>query len=86
MRLLLLACACVVMFSTTASACRGLWEYPETMAKVAKLDMTPAKKAVYKKRLDDGFALHERGRSSKNRSQMKEAVKLLDDIKIEIGK
>ena len=85
MRVLLLTCVCVFVFSAPALACRGLWEYPETISKVGQLDMTSVKKAAYKKRLDDGFALHELGRASKNRSQMTEAVKLLDQIKLELG-
>jgi hypothetical protein len=56
------------------------------MAQLAQADMTPADKQAYKKRLDDGFALHERGRESQDRSLMKEAVKILDDIKADIEK
>ena len=59
-------------------------EYPQTMKQVSQADMTPVKKTAYQRRLKEGFALHERGRSAKNGDLMKKAVKLLDDIKIEI--
>lgn len=86
MRMLLLACAGVLTFSTDASACRALWEYPQTMAQVAELNMTPVDKEAYKQKLEAGFALHERGRAAQDIDLMKEAVKLLDDIKIDIAK
>ncbi len=50
------------------------------------MDLPASDKEKYKKTLDDGFALHERGRTSKNRDMMREAVGILDDIKIKIAK
>ena len=85
MKAVLLACACAVLMSAPASACRGLWEYPETIGKLSKVEMPATEKAAYKKKLEDGFALHERGRVGKDRSLMKQAVDILDGIKVEIG-
>ena len=86
MKLILLVFVCVVLLSAPASACRGLWEYPQTMKQLAMMDMKPAAKKAYKKRLHDGFAIHERGHASKNKRMMKEAVGILDQIKLEIMK
>ena len=86
MRFVLIAIACAVLISAPASACRGLWEYPETMNKLTAVDLPVAEKAAYRKSLDAGWALHKQGRAEKNRSLMKEAVKMLDDIKTKIEK
>ena len=85
MRLLLVVSALAVMVSAPANACRGLWEYPQTIAQVAQSDLPASQKDEYKKILADGFALHERGRTAKNRDLMKEAVGILDGIKVKIG-
>ena len=86
MRLLLIAVACAILISAPASACRGLWEYPETMNKLTTVDLPVGEKAAYKKSLDAGWALHKQGRAEKNRALMKESVRILDDIKAKIGK
>ena len=85
MRLLLVVSALAVMISAPANACRGLWEFPQTIAQVAQADLPASQKNEYKKVLEDGFALHERGRAQKNRDLMKEAVGILDGIKAKIG-
>ena len=74
MKLLLLVCACFVLLSAPATACRGLWEYPQTIGQLAQSDLPASRKEQYKKTLEDGFALHERGRAQKNRDMMREAV------------
>ena len=86
MRFLLVVAALAVMISSPAYACRALWEYPQTIGQLAQLDLPAAQKEEYKKVLEDGFALHERGRTTKNRDLMKEAVGILDGIKVKMGK
>ena len=86
MRFLLAAAAVAVMISSPASACRALWEYPQTISQLAQSDLPAAQKQEYMKVLEDGRALHERGRAEKNRALMKEAVGILDGIKVKIGK
>lgn len=86
MRIVLLVCACVLVYSSPASACRALWEYPTAMEQLAKADMTPADKETYKKKLDEGWATHERAKTNSDRTLMRESVKLLDDIKLKMSK
>ncbi len=86
MRFLLVVSALAVVISSPAFACRALWEYPQTIAQVAQMDLPASQKDEYSKVLEDGFALHERGRTAKNRDMMREAVGILDGIKIKIAK
>ena len=86
MRFLLVFAALAVVISSPAYACRALWEYPQTLGQLAQTDLPATQKNEYKKVLEDGFALHERGRIAKNRDMMREAVGILDKIKIEIAK
>ena len=86
MRLLLVISALAVMISSPANACRGLWEYPKTIEKLAQANLPASEKARYQKILEDGFALHERGHTENNRDMMKEAVGILDEMKVKIGK
>ena len=50
------------------------------------MDLPASQKEEYSKVLEDGFALHERGRTAKNLDMMREAVGILDGIKIKIAK
>ena len=86
MRTLLLASVCVLLLSGPSLACRALWEYPETIAQLAKAEIPAEKKLSYKQRLDKGWALHEKGRAEKKRSLMIESNKMLDEIKALIKK
>ena len=85
MRFLLVVSALAVMISSPAFACRALWEYPQTIDQLAQTDLPASQKAEYKKILEDGFALHQQGRTQKNRDLMKEAVGILDGMKVKIG-
>ncbi len=86
MRFLLVVSALAVMISSPAFACRALWEYPQTIDQLAQTGLPASQKEVFKKVLEDGFALHERGREAKNRDMMREAVGILDKIKVKIAK
>ena len=86
MRVVLLACAFAVLISTPALACRAVWEYPETMSRLAEVDLPDADKQAYKKALDDGWVIHQRGQEQSNRDLMKQSVAILDEIKTKISK
>jgi hypothetical protein len=86
MRLVLLACAFAVLISAPALACRAVWEYPETMSRLTKADLPDADKQAYKKALDDGWVIHQRGKKQSNRDLMRQSVKILDEIKAKISK
>lgn len=86
MKAVLLASVCVLLLSNPSLACRALWEYPETIGQLAKSEMPAEQKQSYKQKLDEGWALHEKGRTEKNRALMIDAVKMLDEIKALIKK
>jgi hypothetical protein len=85
MRYLLLACACAMMVASPAWACRGTAEYPEVRAQLAKADLPTAEKATYEKKLDDGWALHERGHHENDMELRKKSLEILDEIKLKVG-
>lgn len=86
MRLFILACACAFMVSAPASACRGLWEYPETMNKLAMTELPGDAKGAFQKRLEAGWALHQKAKKEIDPDLMRESVHILDEIKSELAK
>lgn len=86
MKTLLLAGACVVLLATPAFACRGTAEYPETAAQLAKSNLPQAQKEEYKKKLEQGEALHRRGHELNDAALRRESLKILDDIKAKIAR
>ena len=86
MRVVLLVCACMLIYSVPASACRALWEYPEAMEQLANADLTVTDKETYLKRLEEGWAIHQRGKANSDRTLMIQSVKILDDIKAKVAR
>jgi hypothetical protein len=86
MRLFMLAWACAVLVSGPASACRGLWEYPETMQRLAMTELPGDAKRAFQKRLEAGWALHQKAEKDVNPDLMRESVDILDQIKSELPK
>jgi hypothetical protein len=86
MRCLLLTVAIAAVISAPAHACRALWEYPAAMEQVAKADMLAEEKKAYQKKLDEGWAVHNRGRMMGDPALMLESVKMLDKIKANLDK
>ena len=85
MRLVLVACAMVALVSSPASACRGLWEYPQAMTRLAQLDITVDQRNDYKKALDAGWDMHQLSQQRMDPDLMKESVRMLDEIKAKLG-
>ena len=86
MRFLSLVCACVILASSPAWACRGTAEYPALKAQLAKADLPAAEKAIYEKKLEEGRALHEKGHEQDDMGLRKKSLDILDQIKSKIGK
>ena len=84
MRVILLACAFAVLVSAPALACRAVWEYPETMSRLSEAVLPEADKQAYKKALDEGWVIHQRGKEQDSSDLMKQSVKILDEIKAKI--
>jgi hypothetical protein len=81
---LLLTCACAVLISAPALACRGTAEYPELALKLAALDMSVAEKEVIATRFKEGEALHQRGHQLDDAALRQESLKILDEIKAKL--
>ena len=85
MKNLMLACGCAALLSSPALACRGTVEYSEVKAQLAMADLPAADKAVYEKRLEEGWALHQNGHHGDNKELRKKSLKILDEIKVKVG-
>lgn len=86
MKTLLLAGVCAMLMAAPAFACRGTAEYPETAAQLAESDLLPAQKEEFKKKLEEGEALHRRGHELNDAALRQESLKILDDIRAKIAK
>jgi hypothetical protein len=86
MKTLLLTCAYIALFSTTALACRGTAEYPQVAAQLAQLDLPAANKDPLTKSLQAGEAIHRRGHELDSRDLRQESLKILDEIKAKIAR
>ena len=86
MKTLLLTCACIALFSTTALACRGTAEYPQISLRLAETNMSPAEKDALARRLNEGEAIHRRGHELDSQDLRQESLKILDEIKAKIAR
>ena len=85
MKTLLLTCACIVLSSATALACRGTAEYPQVAVQLEQSDLSAADKEALAKTLQAGEAIHRRGHELDSRDLRQESLKILDEIKAQIG-
>ena len=85
MKLLFSIVACASLLTFPAWACRGTAEYSQVRAQLTKADLPAADKAVYEKRLYEGWALHERGHTQDDKELRKQSLAILDKIKSKVG-
>ena len=85
MRFLLILSACAILISSPAVACRGTAEYPQVKAQLAKAGIPAAEKATYEKKLQEGWAHHEKGHKQDDRELRKKSLEILDQIKVKMG-
>ena len=86
MKILLLTCFSIALFSTTALACRGTAEYPQVAVQLSQLDLAAADKSALVKSLEAGEAIHRRGHELDSQDLRQESLKILDEIKTKIAR
>ncbi len=90
MRLLLIAIACLVVISGPALACRAVKEYPQAFQRLEELTISPERQAEFEERLRKGQAIHDQvmhddSYSQDDKEKMRESLRILDEIKTEMG-
>ncbi len=85
MKTLLFATACIVVISGPALACRGTVEFPEVSTQLEQSNISPERLNELIERLSQGQAMHEEGHSQGDGSKMSSSLRILDEIKREIG-
>ncbi len=90
MKLSLIAIAGMVVVSGPALACRAVNEYPQVFQRLEELTISPGQRAELEERLGKGQAIHDQvihddSYSQGDKEKMRESLRILDEIKQEIG-
>ena len=85
MRLLLIAIACMVVVSGPALACRATDEYPQAFQRLEQLRTSPERRTELEGRLKKGQAIHDKAHRDDDREKMRDSLRILDQIKAEMG-
>ena len=81
MRYLLLTGVCLVLISSSALACRGTAEYPQTNQQLQSSTLSPERLDALLQQLTQGAAMHEEAHQQGDMSKMGESIRILDDVK-----
>ena len=81
MRYLLLTGVCLVLISSTALACRGTTEFPQTSEQLQSSTLLPERLDALLKQLTQGAAMHEEAHQQGDMSKMGQSIRILDDVK-----
>ncbi len=81
MRLLLLTGVCLVLISSSALACRGTAEYPQTNQQLQSSTLSPERLDALLQQLTQGAAMHEEAHQQGDMSKMGQSIGILDDVK-----
>ena len=85
MKPLLIATACFVVITGPALACRGTVEFPEVSTQLEQSDISSERMDELIQRLSQGQAMHEEGHSQGDGGKMGAGLRILDEVKREIG-
>ena len=85
MKPLLFATACIVVISGPALACRGTAEFPEVSTQLEQSNISSERLNGLIQRLNQGQAMHDEGHSQGDGSKMSSSLRILDEIRREIG-
>ncbi len=85
MKPLLFATACIVVISGPALACRGTVEFPEVSTQLEQSDISSERMDELIQLLSQGQTLHEEGHSQGDGGKMGAGLRILDEVKREIG-
>ncbi len=84
MRLLLLTGICLVLLSSTALACRGTAEFPQTNEQLQSSTLSSERLDALLKQLTQGAAMHEEAHQKGDMSKMGQSIRILDDVKAQL--
>ncbi len=81
MRYLLLTGVCLVLISSSALACRGTAEFPQTNQQLQSSTLSAERLDALLQQLTQGAAMHEEAHQQGDMSKMGESIRILDDVK-----
>ncbi len=81
MRLLLLTGVCLVLISSSALACRGTAEFPQTNQQLQSSTLSAERLDALLEQLTQGAAMHEEAHQQGDMSKMGKSIGILDDVK-----
>ncbi len=84
MRLLLLTGICLVLLSSTALACRGTAEFPQTNEQLQSSTLSSERLDALLKQLTQGAAMHEEAHQQGDMSKMGQSIRILDGVKAQL--
>ncbi len=85
MRYLLLTGVCLVLISSTALACRGTAEFPQTNEQLQSSTLSTERLDALLKQLTQGAAMHEEAHQQGDMSKMGESIGILDGVKAQLN-
>ncbi len=85
MRYLLLTGVCLVLISSSALACRGTAEFPQTNQQLQSSTLSPERLDALLKQLTQGAAMHEEAHQEGDMSKMGQSIGILDGVKAQLN-
>ena len=85
MRLFLLTGVCLVLISSTALACRGTTEYPQTNQQLQSSTLPRESLDALLEQLSLGAVMHEEAHQQGDMSKMGESIRILDGVKKQLN-
>ncbi len=86
MRLLLLTGVCLVLISSSALACRGTAEFPQTNQQLQSSTLSAERLDALLQQLTQGAAMHEEAHQQGDMSKMGDSIRILDDVKEQMNR
>ncbi len=81
MRYLFLTGICLVLISSSALACRGTAEFPQTNQQLQSSTLSAERLDALLQQLTQGAAMHEEAHQQGDMSKMGKSIGILDDVK-----
>jgi hypothetical protein len=86
MKSLLIAAACILAFAGPALACRGTAEVPQVAEQLKESQASAETLRELTKQFNAVEALHNQAHGQGDTAKMKDAMRMLDEIKAKLGK
>jgi hypothetical protein len=75
----------MIVASAPALACRATGEYPQAFQQLERSTLSQEQRIELKDRLEKGQAIHDQAHRDNDREKMRESLRILDEIKAELG-